>query len=82
MFISYAAERAGGGTDTVVLEDLTLDDIAVQTVQYANANGTALDLRWDDGTDSGTLRLADLGQHIERFEFADGTVVGAEYFLA
>ncbi|MES0884282.1 hypothetical protein ABLQ08_26660, partial [Roseibium sp. SCPC14] len=40
-----------------------------------NADGEALCIRWDDGTDSGELRIANLGDHIERFEFADGTVL-------
>ena len=36
-------------------------------------NGTALELAWDDGTDDGFLRIANLGENIESYEFSDAT---------
>ncbi|KZK97222.1 Bifunctional hemolysin/adenylate cyclase precursor [Pseudovibrio sp. Ad5] len=72
-----AHEGEGDGTDTVRFTDLSLSDLRIGTHEYSStsAQGTALKFGWSDGGDSGQLRIANMGQHIERFEFADGTVV-------
>ncbi|MES0884463.1 DUF4214 domain-containing protein, partial [Roseibium sp. SCP14] len=80
VFINYT-EGENDGFDTIRFKDLTLADVTFAIHDYTdggaveNADGEALCIRWDDGTDSGELRIANLGDHIERFEFADGTVV-------
>ena len=38
-------------------------------------NGDYLQANWNDGTDFGFAKLADGGQHIESYEFADGSVL-------
>ena len=73
-------EHANGGTDTVRFTDLNLSDITFSTWHYTAANpanpaAPALRFDWDDGTDSGTFRIAEMGQHVERFEFADGSAI-------
>ncbi|KZL19397.1 Bifunctional hemolysin/adenylate cyclase precursor [Pseudovibrio sp. Ad37] len=72
-----AHEGEGDGTDTVRFTDLSLSDLRIGTHKYSatSAQGTALKFGWSDGGDSGQLRIANMGQHIERFEFADGTVL-------
>ncbi|WP_244275158.1 calcium-binding protein [Pseudovibrio sp. Ad13] len=72
-----AHEGEGDGTDTVRFTDLSLSDLRIGTHEYSatSAQGTALKFGWSDGGDSGQLRIANMGQHIERFEFADGTVL-------
>ena len=77
-----SSESATGGTDRIVLKDLTLADLTFATYDYgdgagAGAHGNTLRLLWNDGTSSGELRLAQLGSYIERFEFADGTTLSA-----
>ncbi|WP_269586171.1 DUF4214 domain-containing protein [Roseibium sp. Sym1] len=74
VFISIE-ENASRGDDTVVFEDLTLADVTFDTYQYTTSNGLALRFRWSDGSEAGELRVADMGQHIERFEFADGSAL-------
>ena len=68
-------ETATSGTaDRLVFKDLTLSDLDFSTLDYGTAAlGEALRIRWDDGTDSGEVRLSLGGEHIETFEFADGS---------
>ncbi|MGH0004656.1 calcium-binding protein [Pseudovibrio ascidiaceicola] len=72
-----AHESEGDGTDTVRFTDLSLSDLRIGTHEYSSTSpqGTALKFGWSDGGDSGQLRIANMGQHIERFEFADGTIL-------
>ncbi|MCV0426756.1 MAG: DUF4214 domain-containing protein, partial [Roseibium sp.] len=77
VFINYTENS---GTDTVRFKDLTLSDITFATVDYTINNPDSLDkiairFLWNDGVSSGELRIADMGNHIERFEFADGTTL-------
>ncbi|WP_063297037.1 Ig-like domain-containing protein [Pseudovibrio sp. Ad37] len=75
--IDYTTEVDDGGYDTVVFEDLSLLDLTFTTVEHDDDNGTALKLSWDvDGSrPAGQLQIANMGKHIERFEFADGTTL-------
>ena len=75
VFISNGAENASSGTDRVVFTDLNLSDITVSFLDQGNVHGNQIFLNWNDGTDSGYLRIAHEGQHIEAFEFADGTII-------
>ncbi|WP_275078339.1 calcium-binding protein, partial [Pseudovibrio sp. Ad37] len=72
-WITRSAETSSGGTDTVKFRDLTLDDLRIEAYEHEN-QGTSLRLGWTtaDGN-AGTLNVADMGEHIERYEFADGT---------
>ncbi len=79
------AETATSGTaDRLVFTDLNLSDVSFSTVTYNNPNlGEALRIQWNNGSDSGEVRLSLGGQHIESFEFADGSVlssVDADFF--
>jgi len=68
-----------GSADRVVFTDLTLADLTVGYFDYTAtpypAEGNALSLTWDDGTHQGELRIGHEGQHIETFQFADGSTV-------
>jgi len=80
VFIS-SSEGAGLGTDTVRFKDLNLTDIVFDTWDYTEGgtvttnHGVAIRFTWSNSSDTGELRIANMGDHIERFEFADGTVV-------
>ncbi|KZM51804.1 hypothetical protein OA90_00345 [Labrenzia sp. OB1] len=68
-------ESEASGNDTVRFKDLTLSDLAFNSEAY-DGQGEILKISWDKDGASGELRLADMGDHIERFEFADGTTLG------
>ena len=72
-----SAETASSGTaDRVVFTNLNASDITITYYDYADGvHGNAININWDDGTNSGQLRVAQEGQFIEAFEFADGTIV-------
>jgi len=70
--ISTDQEDATSGTqDRVVLTDLDLSDVEFRYV------GGDLQIAWVNGAQSGTLNIAEGGQHIESFEFADGSVLNS-----
>ncbi|MCP4133532.1 MAG: hypothetical protein GY754_21360, partial [bacterium] len=52
--------------------------VTFSTYDYGSSSihGVALSINWEHGGESHQLRLANGGQHIETFEFADGSVVG------
>ncbi|EFO32557.1 putative large exoprotein involved in heme utilization or adhesion [Roseibium sp. TrichSKD4] len=71
VLIDAAAETASSGSaDKVVFADLDFADL---TIDYF---GNSLRFSWSHTDRSGELRIDNLGQHIEKFEFADGTVFG------
>ncbi|MEM8837214.1 MAG: M10 family metallopeptidase C-terminal domain-containing protein [Pseudomonadota bacterium] len=79
----HFSEDAGRGFDTVRFEDLSLSDLSFlaqdNTIDDPSSPlGVELRITWDDGTDNGQLKIANMGEHIERFEFADGVVLGAQ----
>ncbi|WP_193175993.1 M10 family metallopeptidase [Oricola nitratireducens] len=83
VFISAATEGAGdGAADRVVFQDLNFSDISFDSYTYSNVNGTSLRMLWNDGSASGELRIGQEGQHIEAYEFADGTVMTWAELLA
>ncbi len=70
--ISLEEEDAtSGNADRLVFSDLDLADVSLSKA------GTDLNIAWVDGAQSGSLTLAEGGTHIERFEFADGSVLSA-----
>jgi Ca2+-binding RTX toxin-like protein len=74
VLVNYHEGEGDGTADTVRFKDLTLSDVTIGTYQYTTgSNGLALSFQWTDGANSGELRVANEGQYIERFEFADGT---------
>ncbi|MBX9926115.1 MAG: hypothetical protein K2Y05_07135, partial [Hyphomicrobiaceae bacterium] len=76
-YISTAGENSG--TDRVVFADLTIADL---TLDYPTAGaGKDLRLRWTRDGISGELRIANQGLGIERFEFADGTILDAAHIV-
>ena len=81
--ISWYGENENMGTaDTVVFTDLTANDLTFSEYDTGKADGVQMILSWDVGGVSGELRLADMGSHIERFEFTDGTILSAQDLLA
>ncbi|SER94390.1 Haemolysin-type calcium binding protein related domain-containing protein, partial [Pseudovibrio axinellae] len=75
LWISRSAEWSSSGTDTLHFKDLKLSDLTIDSFDY-ETQGQVLRFSWDKDGQSGELRIADMGQHIERFEFADGSVLG------
>ncbi|SIT18998.1 hypothetical protein SAMN05421759_1383, partial [Roseivivax lentus] len=73
---------SSGSADRIVFSDLTLDDFIFDTLDYGplpyGGDQVALRMLWNDGESSGELRVADMAQHIESFEFADGTEMQIE----
>ncbi|MEM6496270.1 MAG: hypothetical protein AAF709_06050, partial [Pseudomonadota bacterium] len=84
VFIDSSSEAAStGDNDTFVFTDLTLEDVDLSTVTYSNSNGEMLRMLWDNDGRSGEVRIANMGENFEAFEFADGTVltrIEADYF--
>ncbi|MEJ8476858.1 DUF4214 domain-containing protein [Roseibium algae] len=77
VFIDIGGEWAGSGTDTVLFTDLVLSDLIFTTPYWDESQGTLMRLAWNstDYRPTGQLDLSELGQHIERFEFGDGTTL-------
>ena len=69
MFVNFVAEGAEGGSDTIEFSDLSAHDLDGGAIEYSNANGTTLELTWDDGADGGTLLVANMGENIEQYTF-------------
>ena len=83
VYIGSVAEVTDGGTDTVIFRDLNVSDLAIDSFTHSNtAEGDVLRFTWTQGSESGKLRIANLGEQIERFEFADGTTMTYDEFLA
>ena len=61
------------GTDTLHFTDLVESDISISTLTSGDVR-----LSWNTGGDSGFVQLADGGQHIELFEFADNSLLTYE----
>ena len=86
MRIDSAAEGAStGGADRVVFTDLALSEVEFThhgspPAGAANpVEGVSLVVRWTKDGVSGEVHIAEMGRHIERYEFADGSVlVGVE----
>ena len=83
VFVGGNAEAASTGTaDRVVFSILNLADIEVETYDYGSSiHGEAIRLTWDDGSGSGELRIANLGEFIETYEFADGSALSSDALL-
>ncbi|MCV0428508.1 MAG: hypothetical protein K5905_23875, partial [Roseibium sp.] len=75
--IDHYSEQSGEGFDTVRFKDLTLSDLTITKIDNPDnvIDGDEIELSWNKDGYSGVLRLAHLGEHIERFEFADGTTL-------
>ncbi len=76
----WSESASTGSADVVHFTDLLFSDLIVSEYAGSGADGTELRLSWDTGTAAGMLQIADLGQHIETFVFADGTTAIAEDF--
>ncbi|WP_420848506.1 calcium-binding protein, partial [Pseudovibrio axinellae] len=79
IWITQEGEWSDSGTDTIIFKDLSLEDLMISTDSH-ESYGNALVFDWDVSGQSGSLSLSDLGEHIERFEFADGTVLSSIEF--
>ncbi|MEM9098124.1 MAG: cadherin-like domain-containing protein [Pseudomonadota bacterium] len=80
--ISWYGENENMGTaDTVVFTDLNAADLTVSEYDTGKLDGIQMILSWDVDGVSGELRLAEMGSHIENFEFADGTTLSAQDLL-
>ncbi|MEM6662372.1 MAG: calcium-binding protein [Pseudomonadota bacterium] len=76
--INIWAEGAATGTaDRVQFTDLNSADLIVSQHVGTGADGTEMRLSWDQAGITGELQIAQLGTHIESFEFADGEVLTA-----
>ena len=72
---------ASGAADRIRFADLSLKDMTLSNYLYTGASaaeGNALNFTWSEGAQTGQLRIALGGQHIERFEFADGTTLSGD----
>ncbi|MBO9403220.1 hypothetical protein [Shimia sp. R9_3] len=49
-------------------------NVVIGTIR--SSNGVNLDINWSKDGQSGTLRVANMGEHIEEYVFADGATVG------
>ncbi|WP_275078123.1 calcium-binding protein, partial [Pseudovibrio sp. Ad5] len=76
VWITQEAEWADSGNDTVRFKDLSLQDLTLSSYSHENY-GEALRLQWDKDGQSGSLFLSDMGEHIERFQFADDSSVSS-----
>ena len=77
MVLSGENDAVHSGTDTLTFTDLNQADLTI-----SNYGSTDVRLTWDTGIDSGYVQLADGGQHIEQFAFADGSMLTYdEYFI-
>ena len=81
--IDSAAEGARtGGADRVVFTDLSLSEVefahhgSPPAGAADSVEGVSLVVRWTKAGESGEVHIAEMGRHIERFEFADGSVLG------
>ena len=81
--IDSAAEGARtGGADRVVFTDLALSEVefthhgSPAAGAATPVEGVALVVRWTKDAVSGEVHIAEMGRHIERYEFADGSVLG------
>ncbi|MES0872392.1 calcium-binding protein, partial [Pseudovibrio sp. SCP19] len=74
VWISRSAEWSSSGTDTLYFKDLKLSDLTIDNFDY-ETQGQVLRFSWNKDNQNGELRIADMGEHIERFEFADGTML-------
>ena len=82
VYVSASAETAKSGEeDTFYFTDLDLGDVTFDYYDYthggtrASSEGVALNINWTKDGESGQLRVANMGKHIEKFAFADGSVV-------
>ncbi|KZL11705.1 calcium-binding protein [Pseudovibrio sp. Ad26] len=77
-------EGENDGIDTVRFTDLNLSDFTISIHDYGleDPNGKTLNFTWSSDGQSGQFRIADMGEHIERFEFADGTTLSAIDFFS
>jgi Ca2+-binding RTX toxin-like protein len=73
VFMDVTRESATQGTDRVIFTDLKISDLSFSSYDYgtSNVNGLSVQMAWSDGK----LRIGQSGDYIERFEFADGTVL-------
>ncbi|WP_057462811.1 VCBS domain-containing protein, partial [Pseudovibrio sp. POLY-S9] len=77
-----ALEGESDEFDTVRFTDLRLSDLTITRQDYDNSNGTVLKFSWSKDGKSGQLNVANLGENIERFEFADGTSLSKIEFFS
>ncbi len=79
VFVRGTAEIVVSSLDRVRFTDLTLGDVTLDTYNYGagTSDGLALQFLWSDGSNSGEFRVAQEGNRIEVFEFADGTTISA-----
>ena len=63
------------GADTGTADRVVFTDLALAEVSFAVESWGTLMFEWTKDGASGLLRVADAGRHIERFEFADGSVL-------
>ena len=65
----------------MVFTDLALSDVFASYLDHSAygmpREGNALRLMWNDGVTFGEFRIAQEGQYIEAFEFADGTTLSS-----
>ncbi|MCV6602641.1 MAG: hypothetical protein OIF54_13965 [Cohaesibacter sp.] len=73
LFIADSAENAASGDDDrFVFRDLSLSDVTFSTYDYGGSHGNTARILWEKDGKSGEVRIAHMGEHIEKFVFADG----------
>ncbi|MGV2974287.1 RHS repeat domain-containing protein [Roseibium alexandrii] len=66
-------EAANGGNDTIRFVDMVLSDLAITS--EAHSSGQILRFAWSKNGHTANVQVSENGQHIERYEFADGTTL-------
>ncbi|WP_417827116.1 hypothetical protein [Thalassospira povalilytica] len=62
--------------DTILFSDINIGDVTFSTVSLTNTNwNDSLVISWTSGGYTGEYLIGGLGKTIERYEFADGTVL-------
>ena len=77
--MTYAGEgHSTTDVDRIIFDDITMNDLTdVRSITHEAGNpyGTEIVIEWTVDGQSGSLKLDNMGEKIEEFIFADGTVV-------
>ena len=77
----WSESATNGASDMVHFTDLLFSEVTATHYHGSGADGTELRLTWDVGGVTGTLQLAEFGDHIETYQFADGFTATSDDFV-
>ncbi|SNZ20473.1 calcium-binding protein, partial [Cohaesibacter gelatinilyticus] len=85
ILISADGETSNGGSDTIILQDLTIDELSLEVLPVdpdQPENGKTLRLYWASGIDAGEILLANEGVNIENIQFSDGSQMSVQEVIS